>query len=662
MNELTPLASSDRPRVTISFDVFDTVVTRAFAHPRDLFVHLGTILQELGVSALAPLDFARARWAAELAAHQQSLHKATSLDEIYRRLAMRIGWTETSATAARTIELELEARFLRAVPLLAESLAAARAEAGRIVFLSDMYLPTALLRGWLDRLNVTKPGDILLISGEAGGGKSSGALFHVARDVVGGEFMRWRHLGDHSVADVGKPRQLGITATYFPSAHLTPRERSARHVTGEFAPAWRSLLGGAMRLARLERAFPTERERVLWEIGTGVAGPLFYGFVRWTLTEARRRGLQRLYFLARDGQVFWQIAQKLESAEPTPIECRYLHASRLVFSGPAELHAPRLLAELVAPGGHFHSLRQALAIMGLDETWAIGRLPVELGSLAFDKNLEFDERRALAEWLLMPERSEAIRLAIGQRTEIARAYLQAEGVRAGEPIGLVDAGWAGTIQRNLEFMLGDGHTPTPLTGFYLGLKQEPDLPCRGEAHGYTNRFAPLPFRREESHRVLIELLAQADHGQVIGFAEQDGRWVPRLNDAGPVDFTLVRLLHEAALTFTNRAVDTGAEAPVAADEFARAVIGLYRDFHDHPTEPEVRVFGFLPHADQWLEQRHGTLCANFTSGEILRALRDHHRRPPHWWIAGQAALGHPWPLRGFAILKTLWWRLKKRSA
>ena len=34
-----------------------------------------------------------------------------------------------------------------------------------------------------------------------------------------------------------------------------------------------------------------------------MAGPLFTGFVRWVLDDAERRGLKRLYFLARDGQL-----------------------------------------------------------------------------------------------------------------------------------------------------------------------------------------------------------------------------------------------------------------------------------------------------------------------------------------------------------------------
>ena len=645
---------------TISYDVFDTVVTRAFAHPRDLFVHLGSLLQQRGLWPGDPLAFAGARWEAEVAAHRSSPENAVVLDEIYHLLATRLGWTEAMACMVKSLELEIESNSLRGVPLMRSSLDSARAAAGRLVFLSDMYLPSAVLRPWLEREGVIQPQDLLLISGEVRGNKSSGALFTTAREKAGGSFAKWRHTGDHPFADVEKPRQLGITATHATHAHLTARERQARGSSGEFAPVWRSLLAGAMRLARLERVPTTGREAVLWEVGASVAGPLFYGFVRWTLSEARSRGLRRLYFLARDGQIFLRVAQAIQAAEPNPIECRYLYASRLVFSGPAEMSTAETLRELAIPRAYFHSLRQALLQLGLDEAWAARELPAAFATLDFDANLPPATREELADWLLSPERAATLRAAIERRTAIARDYLASAGLLAGEPVGLVDAGWFGSIQRNLERILGNGHAPAPLTGFYLGLKPpQPPAPV-GELLGYTNLHAPLPLLLDESHKVLVELLAQSDHGQVIGFTRKDSGWAPVLNHPGPVNLAEIRLFQEAVLLFTRRMLETAGETTVDEADFARTVIGLYRGFHDAPTAREVRVWGFLPHADQLFEQRHATLCAEQKFGETLAALWDYRQRPPHWWVQGQAALGNSFPLRSFAMLKRLWWRLRGR--
>ena len=648
-------------RGTVSYDVFDTVVTRQFAHPRDLFVHLGARLRDRGAHQLTPLDFARTRWAAELAARKLSPHTEVLLDDIYSELARRLDWEAAVSDAAKELELEIESQHLRAIPLMRTGLVAARVAAGRLVFLSDMYLPAAVLRPWLAREGIIEPADLLLISGEARANKSSGRLFAVAQRETSGMLTQWQHTGDHPYADVEKPRQLGIAATHFTAAQLTPRERRARGSRGEFAEVWRSLLAGAMRLARLERAMASEREVCLWETGTGVAGPLFFGFVRWTLAEAKSRGLHRLYFLARDGQIFHRVAQAIQAADPQPVECIYLQASRLVFSGPAELATADTLRVLAAPTGHFHSLRQSLLQLGLDEAGARRELPECFASLDLDSNLPQETREALADWLLAPERLAAVQTAVARRADQARSYLDSVGLRAGDPVGLVDAGWLGSIHRNLERILGRDGAPVPLTGFYLGLMPpQPPLPA-GELLGYTNVVAPLPLLREESHKVLIELLAQSDHGQVIGFQQRDGKWTAVHNPPGPVNLTEIRFFQEAVLAFTRRMLEVADVTTTPEPDFAQTVIGLYRDFHDRPTAREAGMFGFLPHADQLFEQSHATLCARMSAWQSVAAIVDHRRRPPHWWVQGQAALGPAVPLRAFQALKKIWWWLQGRT-
>jgi FMN phosphatase YigB (HAD superfamily) len=650
-------------RGTVSYDVFDTVVTRAFAHPRDVFVHLGTGLRGRNLTRLEPVEFARARWESELAARKKSPWTEVLLDDIYRELAGRLAWDPAATAAARDLELAIESRHLHGIPVMREVLARARVETGgRLLFLSDMYLPSAVLGEWLTREGVMQPSDRLFVSGEARANKNSGELFQLVRQQTGREFSDWHHAGDHPVADVAKPRQLGLSATHLTTAWLTARERAARGSEGEFAEVWRSLLAGAMRLARLERRPAVEREAVLWETGATVAGPLFYGFVRWTLAEARRRGLRRLYFLAREGQVFWRIARAIQAVEPHGIECVYLHASRLLFAGAAELHSPGALRTLVAPAATFHSLRQALLPLGLDDRQAAPLLPARFRPLDPTANLPPSEREALADWLLDPAQRPLVSSAVAQRATQARAYLEAAGLRAGEPVALVDAGWFGTIQRSLENILGGPGGPAPLTGFYLGLMPAGDRAFAGEALGYTNRFAPLPLLREESHKVLIELMAQADHGQAAGFEQNGGHWTVRLQDTGPVNVAEIRLFQEAVLTFTQRALAVAGEAPPPEDGFARAVIGLYRELHDHPALREVRVWGLMPHSDQYYEQRHAGLCAGLGLRSVLAALLDHRQRPPHWWLAGQARLGHALPLHAFRELKAFWWRLKGRHA
>jgi hypothetical protein len=134
----------------------------------------------------------------------------------------------------------------------------------------------------------------------------------------------------------------------------------------------------------------------------------------------------------------------------------------------------------------------------------------------------------------------------------------------------------------------------------------------------------------------------------------------RLQDTGPVDLAAVRLFQEAVLAFVGRMLAVQSEAAGTEEAFARAVIGIYRDLHDHPTAREARVLGSLPHSDQYFEQRHAGLCAALDFPQLLAALRDHRQRPPHWWVQGQAALGYAPLLHLFHALKRWRWKLAGR--
>ena len=53
-------------------------------------------------------------------------------------------------------------------------------------------------------------------------------------------------------------------------------------------------------------------------------GPMLLNYVWWILHQAHQKGLQRLYFLARDGYLLREIALQFCAQFGLKIECRYL--------------------------------------------------------------------------------------------------------------------------------------------------------------------------------------------------------------------------------------------------------------------------------------------------------------------------------------------------
>ncbi|WP_218021642.1 hypothetical protein, partial [Nocardia acidivorans] len=93
-----------------------------------------------------------------------------------------------------------------------------------------------------------------------------------------------------------------------------------------------SLFSRASRDARAAVPVVNEHELIIRDVAAGVAAPALVGAVIWMLREANRRGLRRLRFLSRDGQVFYELAQRLQPRLNSDLDLEYVYSSRLTWS------------------------------------------------------------------------------------------------------------------------------------------------------------------------------------------------------------------------------------------------------------------------------------------------------------------------------------------
>ena len=73
--------------------------------------------------------------------------------------------------------------------------------------------------------------------------------------------------------------------------------------------------------------------------------PLIWNFAEYIVKEAHRRGLRRVYFLARDGYEPYIFANRIADELGYALECRYLYASRLAWRLPAYALLPSFRAK-----------------------------------------------------------------------------------------------------------------------------------------------------------------------------------------------------------------------------------------------------------------------------------------------------------------------------
>jgi FMN phosphatase YigB (HAD superfamily) len=579
-----------------SFDVFDTLVTRAVGEPAAMFLLLGHELARAGTVDVGAEVFARQRREADERAFALS-GGDPPLDLVADELARALGRPEL-APALHAAELDLEHRLTRPVPGARERLDAARARGDRVVFVSDTNLREPELAALLERHGMREPGEAVFASCELGASKSRGTLFPRVAQALGVHPRQITHHGDNATADVRNGRLSAWRTVHLPDASLNRYELALeRHRTA--TGGLTSLMAGASRLARLRQPAADARERALVDTAAGVMAPVLVGWTLWVLRRAQQEGLRRLYFVSRDGQVLLELARRLEPQLRTGIDLRYLHGSRQAWllAGVGDAAA----VEELNDDRDFRSVRTVAANYGLEASDLAPFLPEALRDpAAWDRDLGATERESVTALASRDEVRAMVRGIADDRLERLGAFLRQEGMADAARAGIVDVGWRGRTTLALASALERSGLPLPGRYFFFGLGPDahevvgPRLAPLLEAYHYDAAAGHGYVEHPSGLAGCIEMFCAADHGTVTGYERRDGTIAPVL--APPPTATLawgLPLVRATAYAFADALVLDEGLVDVRAD-VRPAVRDLLALFWEEPTPAEVAAWGPFP--------------------------------------------------------------------
>lgn len=178
----------------ISFDIFDTLIKRNVLLPTDIFYHVGKNV--FGNVAEAKV-FQKRRIEAECEARRKSDNGEVCLKDIYRVLYVYYG---IKACILKEKEIDLELHSCSPRDKWVNLLKAFKEEGKKIILISDMYLPSSIIRKMLDKCGITEY-DNIYVSNEYGCDKVGGKLYEIARNREIGERCLHLHYGDSLKAD-----------------------------------------------------------------------------------------------------------------------------------------------------------------------------------------------------------------------------------------------------------------------------------------------------------------------------------------------------------------------------------------------------------------------------------------------------------------------------
>ncbi|MGE5261945.1 MAG: HAD family hydrolase [Acidobacteriota bacterium] len=629
-----------------SFDVFDTVLTRAVGSPEAVFLVLGRRLAQQSLIACSPEVFARARIQAEARAHKSAGDRC-NLEMIYAELCLGLGLSADRQHDLMTQECAVEAAVLRVVPGAVDSVNRARDLGRRVIFVSDMYLSADFIRELLKYHGLWRDGDRCYVSCEVGKSKRSGALFAEILHQEGITGDAAIHHGNDVQGDIRSAQSAGLAVSPFLQANPNRYEQLLE------AQAWvtegkSSVMAGASRLARLTVPLASPRDAALCEVAAGVAAPTLTGFALWLLQRAQALGLARLYFISRDGQVLLDVARRLIRSMGLSIQACYLYGSRQAWNLAATVDGSEEELAWIWDSTDFLSVTSLLNRIGIEPEQL--HQPLESAGLfrsEWDRALRPAERLALEKIVATDGVRGMVLEQARSKREVLLKYLKQGGLFDGTPWGLVDLGWYGSMQNALAAILADRGIQPPV-GFYFALYKG-DIVDRcsleREAYYFDERRGMGYLDAVPSLIALMEMFCVADHGTVVDFVDQGERVAPLLkaNVNAPVIEWGLPLVRETIGCFVDNLV-TDSQFVDPYGDVRAAITAVLRSFWLYPSRAEATTWGAFPWEDGLGFQTYwNRLAQPYGWSDLFQAFYKmrvafHHRSS---WFEGSLALSPP---------------------
>ena len=245
-----------------------------------------------------------------------------SIEDIYRAIGKKNKISADIQKQLITLELETEKKHtflhLKAVNKIKELVA----KNAQVILLSDMYWHESQVRDLLETKDAVFSDIPIYVSCDYGVTKSNKKLYSLIAKKLHVFYNDWKHIGDNPKSDYENAKSLGIHAVgvkkpirYHYEGHL-PLQIDGKKLYGLISQVQENSSGAA------------------YALGVSFAAPMVYQYVRWVIEQACEKGINKLYFVLRDGYILKQVADVIIKSRGLNIGTEYLFGSRVAWRFP----------------------------------------------------------------------------------------------------------------------------------------------------------------------------------------------------------------------------------------------------------------------------------------------------------------------------------------
>lgn len=292
----------------ISFDVFDTLLFRPFADPKDLFVLVG---EKLGI-----LGFANIRVNSETEA--RNIHEAkygnreVTIFDIYEIIYQKTG---ISIKEGVECEFSIEMEMCFANPYMKRLYNILFYQNKEMIVVSDMYFPKKYIRKLLEK-NGYYFGEHIIVSCDHNCNKSGGKLYEYIKNIYPDKKII--HIGDNENGDIKKANANGIPTILYKNVNRAGKNFRAANMSRLVGSAYAGVVNTHFYNGIKKYSFE-------YEYGFSVGGLYIVGFTNWIHRQAKEKKVDKILFVARDGYIYKKVFEEYFD----DVKTEYLYWSRI---------------------------------------------------------------------------------------------------------------------------------------------------------------------------------------------------------------------------------------------------------------------------------------------------------------------------------------------